>query len=95
LEGIQKLLRSNRDVGDEIFLIMAKLLGIDIYLTQATGNDFYKISSVKINKSQAPCVVIMGNGYHYEVIATVDKSDYLKVVFNSTDVLIKTLDGTV
>ena len=69
LPGLQTLLLSSRDVGDEIYKYVSEVLGITIVVLRATTTDLYTHINTYDGNHDYPWVFIVGNGYHYEVLA--------------------------
>ena len=87
LQGMQRLLRSNRDVGDEVFSYVTDMLGLDLYVLKLDSDRVRPI--IAIDKGR-PAVVIGGNGYHYETIGALHR-DVIQTVFWPSDPLIGVL----
>jgi len=75
LEGVQRLIGSNLDVGNEVFSYVTEMLGIDIYILEARTNpdDLYVVTKIvqsDIDENEERfAVVILHVAGHYEVIA--------------------------
>lgn len=69
LEGMQELLNSKSDVGNEVYQYVSDMIGVDIYVMLASKTDLTRILSTHKEGRNRPGVFIAGNGYHYEVIA--------------------------
>jgi len=69
LAGMQRLLNSRRDVGDEVYKYVSDMLGIDIFIVRGTNQDIYPHITTRDPNNPRNAVVIVGNGYHYETIA--------------------------
>lgn len=70
LAGMQRLLNSTRDVGYEVYQYVADLLGIDIFVTIGYTNDLRPFNNTRLpTREPRPAIVIVGNRYHYEVVA--------------------------
>ena len=68
LPAIQTSLNSSGDVGDEVYQFVGDLLGINIYVMNATQIDLHPMLNTSIGGRYQPSVVIAGNGYHYETV---------------------------
>jgi len=100
LSGIQGLLNSRRDLGDEIYGYITEVLGIDVYVTRLTTTDLQphiKSLGAKRNpQGNTPydkglILVISGNGIHYEIIG-IKRNGNIQVIFEQEDPFIKALD---
>jgi len=81
LEGIQKLLRSDSYLGDEIYKFAADSIGIDIYIMRLEDNDLkVHLSSIQNKKS----VVIVGDNSHFETVG-IERNGLYQTFFNPDD----------
>lgn len=65
--GLQNLLYSSKDVGDEVYSYVADIIRIDVIVLRGTLEDIKKHSSTA-GDVERPLVVIVGQGSHYELI---------------------------
>ncbi len=68
LKGLQALLNSDMDIGDEIYQYVSEMLGVDVYVLRGTRNDLWPHLNTSRQGQMKASVVIMGNMNHYEVI---------------------------
>ena len=89
--GIQSLLLSNKDVGEEIYMIVATVLNINIYIVRGYTDDIVPYRSIEPRSiDNLPWIVILGNGFHYEVIG-VEKENGIQTVFQHDDPFIQSI----
>jgi len=84
LAGLQRLFNSTSQLGDEVYTFVSDVFNIDIYVLRATRNDLYPHYHTRRPGMLRNGVVIIGNMYHYEVLA-VNKEDGLQTVFPPGD----------
>lgn len=89
ITGLQRLLNSNKFLGNEIYSLVSEVLDLDIYILQAKTDDLY-YNSDTTNLVDRNAVVISGNGYHFEVVA-VDNGKYFQTIFGPDDPFISTI----
>ena len=68
LESIQALLRGNAYLGDEVYALVAHVLGVDIYVVRATATTLLPSLSVIYPHRPQWAVVINGTKVHYETV---------------------------
>ena len=69
LAGLQRLFNSATPLGDEVYTFVSDALNVDIYVLRATQTDLYPHSHTRTPGVDRPGVVVVGNTYHYEVVA--------------------------
>lgn len=69
LNGLRRLLMSTNDVGDEVYSYVAEVCNVDVYVVRGTVKDLYRHTTTASKNINRKCVVIMGQGSHYELIA--------------------------
>lgn len=84
LSGLQRLFNSNTWLGDEVYTFIANVLGIDIYVLRATAEDLFPHSHTHKPGVNKPSIVVIGNTYHYEVLA-LDNGTEFQTVFSEQD----------
>lgn len=98
LKGLQEFFNSERFVGDETYGYIADYLGIDIYIVTAYRNDLRPIyTTAQLDKSdRIPryCIVISGNGVHFEVIGVKVQEGY-QTFFHPEDPFIVALNNQI
>lgn len=87
LDGIVRLLLSDRDVGDEVYSVVAEIIGVDVYILRGTNLDLYLQIFTGVDR---PAVVIVGNGRHYEVVA-VKREGFLQTLFAADDPFLRAI----
>lgn len=80
LSGLQRLFNSTSQLGEEVYTFVADALDVDIYVLRATRADLYPNSHTRRPDIIRPGIVIVGNMYHYEVLA-VDTDNGFQTVF--------------
>jgi len=90
LSGLQRLLNSTSQLGEEVYKFISDALNIDIYVLRATRDDLYPNSHTHHPNIPRNGVVIIGNTYHYEVLA-VDGEFGFQTVFPPDDPFLKAL----
>lgn len=98
LKGLQEFFNSERFVGDETYGYIAEYLGIDIYIVTAYRNDlrphYTTVQLDDSNRTPRFCIVISGNGVHFEVIGLKVESGY-QTFFDPTDPFIMALNNQI
>ena len=84
LRGLQALFNSSANLGDEVYAYAADILGIDIFVVRGTNQDIYPHLDTSHQESKRKCVVIVGNTFHYEVVA-VETINGLQTFFDYDD----------
>ncbi|MEO6066605.1 MAG: hypothetical protein ABIQ41_01335 [Gemmatimonadales bacterium] len=84
LAGLQRLFNSTSYLGDEVYTFVADALNVDIYVLRATKDDLYPHYHTRRPDVPRNGIVIVGNTYHYEVLA-VDTKDGFQTVFPQGD----------
>lgn len=84
LSGLQRLFNSNSQLGDEVYTFVSDALNIDIYVLRATTEDLYPHLHTRKAGLVRNAVVIIGNMYHYEVLA-VNKEEGFQTIFEPED----------
>jgi len=84
LSGLQRLFNSTSQLGDEVYTFVSDALGVDIYILRATRQDLYPHYHTRRPGNDRPGVVVIGNMYHYEVLA-VDTPNGFQTVFLQGD----------
>lgn len=80
LPGLQRLLNSCSDLGDEVYGYVANLFDLDIFVMYIyLDNLKTHIDTLAEEKPKRPSIVIGGNGEHYEVIAIKTPEGYQTV----------------
>jgi hypothetical protein len=69
LAGLQRLFNSDYYLGQEIYEFISEILNIDVYIFLATREDLVHLSNTRRHGVQRNAVVVIGNTYHYEVLA--------------------------
>jgi SAM-dependent methyltransferase len=69
LAGLQRLFNSTSQLGDEVYTFVADALNMDIYVLRATQTDLYPHYHTRRPGILRNGIVIIGNMYHYEVLA--------------------------
>ena len=90
LNGLQRLFNSTVQLGDEVYSYVSDALNIDIYILRATTEDLYPHLHTRRTEQVRNAVVIIGNSYHYEVLA-IDTPNGLQTVFFPEDPFITAL----
>lgn len=90
LNGLQRLFNSTVQLGDEVYSYVSDVLDIDIYILRATTQDLYPHLHTRRPGRLRNGVVIVGNSYHYEVLA-IDTTNGLQTVFLPADPFIESL----
>ena len=88
-DSVKKELLSIFDVGDETYKYVSETLGVNIHILQGTKEDLYP--KMDINKGNNRSIVIVGNKYHYEVVAIDIPGKGFQTVFLSTHPFIASL----
>ena len=84
LNGLKALFNSHAQLGDEVYAYIADALNIDIYVLRATKTDLYPHLHTRRPNIKRKGIVIVGNMYHYEVVATKVDNMY-QTIFNFED----------
>ncbi len=85
LAGLQRLFNSTEELGEEMYGFVSDILNIDIYVLRATSKDLFPQQHThNPNNNPRPGIIIIGNDYHYEVLA-VNKPDGFQTVFLQND----------
>ena len=84
LAGLQRLFNSTSQLGDEVYSYVADALNIDIYVLRATQGDLYPHYHTRRPGINRNGIVIIGNMYHYEVLA-VNTDQGFQTVFSPGD----------
>lgn len=84
LAGLQRLFNSTSQLGDEVYTFVADALNIDIYVLRATREDLYPHYHTRRPGILRNGIVVIGNMYHYEVLA-VNTPDGFQTVFPPDD----------
>jgi hypothetical protein len=82
LEGLQKLLRSTRFIGDELYKLVGESLGVDIYIIRGTNRNLFPHTNTTEAYRRRRSIVVMGQGAHYETIAIMSDG-LLQTVFDA------------
>lgn len=90
ISGLQRLFNSASYLGDEVYAFVSDALNVDIYVLRATKQDLYPHINTKIQGINRNGIVIVGNTYHYEVLA-VDNGELFQTVFPPDDKFIGAL----
>lgn len=90
MNGLQRLFNSTVQLGDEVYSYIADVLGVDIYILRATTEDLYPHLHTHRPGRDRPIVVIVGNTYHYELVA-LDTVNGFQTVFMPGDPFIAIL----
>lgn len=90
LEGLYKLFNSSSFLGDEVYKYAADRLGLDIYIMRVTEEDLY-VHSNTVDEGNRRCVVISGNGSHYETIGIM-RNNMFQTLFESNDPFINKIN---
>jgi SAM-dependent methyltransferase len=93
--GIQRLLNSNRFLGNETYSLVADVFNLDVYILQATADELYpQTNTLYSHPANRPrnAVIIMGDGNHFEVIALRTPTG-LQTIFPPGDPFLQTLNG--
>lgn len=90
IAGLQRLFNSNSYLGDEVYSFVSDALGVDIYVLRATRNDLFPHLHTRKPGINRNAIVIIGNTYHYEVLA-IDDGKYFQTVFPPNDPFIDVL----
>ncbi len=80
--GLQRLFNSMAFLGDECYGYVADVIDYDICVLRGTIDDLHVHLITHHPSNPRPCLVIVGNGIHYEVIAE-DTADGFKTIFES------------
>jgi hypothetical protein len=91
IHGLERLFNSFKELGDEVYGFVSDVLNVDIYVLRATPDDLYPHVSTKEVGVVRNAVVIIGNKYHYEVLA-VDTENGLQTLFSPDDPFVQTLN---
>jgi len=92
LKGIQWLLNSFNQLGDEVYKLVSDALNIDIYILRVTLDDLYPHLHTHRPDIVRDAVVIIGNNSHYEVLA-VDTEAGFQTIFPPDDPFLNALTG--
>lgn len=84
LRGLQFLLNSTANLGDEIYKYISDIFNIDIYILRGTKDDLFPHYHTKEIGIIRDSIVIIGNKFHYELLAIVTTTG-LQTVFKSYD----------
>lgn len=84
LAGLQRLFNSTSQLGDEVYTFVADAMNIDIYILRATQEDLYPHYHTRRPGVPRKGIVIIGNMYHYEVLA-VNTANGFQTVFEQGD----------
>ena len=90
LSGLQRLFNSTSQLGDEVYTFISDALNVDIYVLRATTTDLYPHYHTHRPGVDRNGVVIIGNTYHYEVLA-VNTEQGFQTVFYPDDPFLKAL----
>jgi SAM-dependent methyltransferase len=93
LEGMQQLLNSSRDVGVEVYQYVADILGVNVFVMRGYTDKIEMITNtLKEETMDRPCVVILGNEIHYEVVGVKTKVG-IQTMFFTDDPFIKAIEN--
>jgi SAM-dependent methyltransferase len=87
LKGIQRLLLSSRDIGDELYSYVADMLGLDIYIMMLNSDSLRPV--IAVDKGR-PAVIISNSSGHYELVGSF-KNNAIQTVFWPDDPLISVI----
>ena len=90
LYGLQRLFNSDVMLGDEVYSFVSEVLGLDIYILRATKDNLYPHIHTHNPAKPRNGIVIIGNKYHYEVLA-INKDSGLQTIFTPNDPFIQIL----
>ena len=98
LPGMMRLINSTQFLGEEVFIIFADLLNINLYITVAKTNNLVYLNNY-IRPSRQWNIVISGNTQHYELIGVRRQNDLvsqkheIQTVFENNDPFIQALQN--
>lgn len=81
LEGLQRLLNSNADLGEEAILLLSEFLDIDIFIFHGTADDIQLARNTVSSAKSRMAAVLLGNGTHFEVIAVPNADGTFQVAY--------------
>ena len=84
LEGLQQLIGSDLDLGNEVYQYVADMLGIDIYILEGHRDNVIFITRIIKEPTNRTAVVVLHVGGHYEVVA-IDTPDGFQTAFEPND----------
>lgn len=76
LSGLQRLFNSYSYLGDEVYQYISDVLDVDIYILRATSEDIFPHINTRNPKISRNGIVIVGNSYHYEVVAVETNGEF-------------------
>lgn len=79
LRGLQYLMNSHRDVGDEVYGYLSQLLGVTIYVMHGYYDELEPHINTAAIDPERWVIVIIGNGIHYEVVGIQTENGYQTV----------------
>lgn len=68
VQGLQNLINSNRDLGKELYGILAEILTLDIYVLTGQGKTIVPVFHTYLPRKRNRAAVILGDGRHYELV---------------------------
>ena len=93
LKGMQRLFNSDFYLGEEAYQYISDTLDIDITVLQATPENLYFNFTTRNIAKPRRCVVVVGNGAHFEVMAVVTEGGLFQTVFDDGDDIIREIDS--
>lgn len=92
LTGLQRLFNSSTPLGNEVYKYISDILNIDIYILRASSSDLHYHENTRKKGVKRNSIVIVGNKYHYEVLA-VDTQYGFQTIFSPDDPFINKLSN--
>lgn len=85
-DALNKMLKSSGYLGNESFVLLSVFLKINLFIKKKVSSDMENIFQ-GIYRDEAPCVIVIGNGCHFELIGLVNNG-YIQTWFDIKDKII-------
>ena len=90
LEGIKRLLKSDRYLGPELYQYISDVIGLDLYIVTAKSTNLTYVSTTSRGTELRDAVIINRTGPHHELIG-VDLGNNFQTVFPEKDRFIQAI----
>ena len=84
LEGMKRLLKSDRYLGPELYQYISDVIGLDLYIVTAKSTNLIYITNTSKGTELRDAVIINRTGPHHELIG-VDLGNNFQTVFPDKD----------